>query len=109
MAVARLSAIDSTEDRPAFKLEIAHVLFMDVVGYSNLPVNEQRQIVQQLNQIVQGTAQFQQSKAAGKLISIPVGDGIALVFFESPEEPARCGVEIAQRLRQQPALRLRMG
>src|SRR5436309_12924493 len=90
-------------------LAIGHVLFMDVVGYSKLLVNEQREVVQQLNQIVRKTAQFRKSDARGKLISIPSGDGMALVFFESPEEPVQCALEISRLLKNNPRLRLRMG
>src|SRR6266699_2264028 len=90
-------------------LEIAHVLFMDVVGYSKLLVNEQREVVRQLNQIVRKTAQFRKSEASGKLISIPSGDGMALVFFQSPEEPVQCALEISRALKNHPRLRLRMG
>src|SRR5205807_2260061 len=90
-------------------LEIAHVLFLDVVGYSRLLVNEQREVVQQLNDIVRATAQFRQSSAAGKLICIATGDGMALVFFQSPEEPVHCAMEIARALKSHPHVRLRMG
>ena len=90
-------------------LTTAHVLFMDVVGYSKLLVNEQREIVHQLNQIVRKTAQFRKSEAGGKLISIPSGDGMALVFFQSPEEPVQCALEISRVLKNHPSLRLRMG
>ena len=90
-------------------LEIAHVLFLDVVGYSQLLVNEQREVVQQLNDIVRATAQFRQSSAAGKLICIATGDGMALVFFQSPEEPVHCAMEIARTLKSHPHVRLRMG
>ena len=90
-------------------LEIAHVLFIDVVGYSKLLVNEQREVVQQLNQIVRKTPQFRKSEAAGKLIRIPVGDGMALVFFQTPEEPVQCAMEIAKALKSYPQIRLRMG
>lgn len=90
-------------------LEIAHVLFIDVVGYSKLLVNEQREVVQQLNQVVRKTAQFRKSEAAGKLIRIPVGDGMALVFFQTPEEPVQCAMEIAKALKSHPNIRLRMG
>src|SRR5437762_2797993 len=90
-------------------LEIAHVLFIDVVGYSKLLVNEQREVVQQLNQVVRKTPQFRKSEAAGRLIRIPVGDGMALVFFETPEEPVQCAMEIARALKNHPQLRLRMG
>ena len=90
-------------------LAIAHVLFIDVVGYSKLLVNEQREVVQQLNQIVRKTPQFRKSEAAGKLIRIPVGDGMALVFFQTPEEPVQCAMELAKALKSHPEIRLRMG
>src|SRR5438552_16271900 len=90
-------------------LEIAHVLFLDVVGYSQLLVNEQREVVQQLNDIVRATAQFRQSSAAGKLICTATGDGMALVFFQSPEEPVHFAMEIARALKSHPHVRLRMG
>jgi TolB-like protein/class 3 adenylate cyclase/Flp pilus assembly protein TadD len=90
-------------------LEIAHVLFIDAVGYSKLLVNEQRELVQQLNQVVRKTPQFRKSEAASKLIRIPVGDGMALVFFQTPEEPVQCAMEIARSLKNHPNIRLRMG
>jgi TolB-like protein/class 3 adenylate cyclase/Tfp pilus assembly protein PilF len=90
-------------------LAIAHVLFIDVVGYSKLLVSEQREVVQQLNQVVQRTPQFRKSDASGKLISVPSGDGMALVFFQTPEEPVQCAMEIARALKNRPNIRLRMG
>jgi TolB-like protein len=95
--------------KPHPHLQIAHVLFIDVVGYSKLLVNEQREVVHQLNQIVRKTAQFRTSEASGKLISIPSGDGMALAFFQSPEEPVQCALEISRVLKNYPRLRLRMG
>src|SRR5260370_33500792 len=90
-------------------LEIAHVLFVDAVGYSKLLVNEQREVVQQLDQIVRKTPQFRKSEAVGKLIRIPVGDGMALVFFQTPEGPVQWAMEIAMSLRNHPLLRMRIG
>ena len=90
-------------------LETAHILFLDVVGYSKLLVNEQREVLQQLNEVVRGAPQFRQSSAAGKLIRIASGDGMALVFFQSPEEPVHCAMEIAKALKSYPHIRLRMG
>ena len=90
-------------------LEIAHILFLDVVGYSKLLVNEQREVLQQLNEVVRSAPQFRQSSAAGKLIRIASGDGMALVFFQSPEEPVHCAMEIAKALKNYPHIRLRMG
>jgi len=80
-----------------------------VVGYSKLLVNEQREVVDQLTRLVRKTAQFRKSEATGRLISIPVGDGMALVFFQTPEEPVPCAMEIARALKNHPRLRLRMG
>jgi len=90
-------------------LEIAHVLFIDVVGYSKLLVNEQREVLQQLNEAVRAAPQFRNSSAAGKLIRIATGDGMALVFFQSPEEPVHCAMEIAKALKSYPQVQLRMG
>src|SRR5213595_4168012 len=91
------------------QLEIGHVLFMDVVGYSKLLLDEQRELQQQLTQIVRNTEQVRAAESAGKLIRIPTGDGMALVFFNSPETPVRCAIEIAKKLKEHPELRLRMG
>jgi TolB-like protein len=90
-------------------LEIAHVLFMDVVGYSKLLVNEQRAVIEQLNQVVRKTPQVRKSDVAGKLIRIPAGDGMALVFFQTPEEPVQCAMELAKALKNHPHIQLRMG
>src|SRR5207237_5846566 len=89
-------------------LETAHILFLDVVGYSKLLVNEQREVLQQLNEVVRAAPQFRQSSAAGKLIRIATGDGMALVFFQSPEEPVHCAMEIAKALKSYLHIRLRM-
>ena len=96
-------------ERTNLHLQTAHVLFVDVVGYSKLLVNEQREVVEQLNQAVRKTPQFRKSEAAGQLIRIPVGDGMALVFFHSPEEPVHCAMEIAAALKKHPRIQVRMG
>ena len=99
----------SAEPKSDRQLEIAHVLFMDIVGYSKLLMNEQSEVLQQLNQIVRNAEQFRKAEAAGKLIRIPVGDGMALVFFDSPETPVRAAVEISEALQNYPQIQLRMG
>ena len=99
----------SADLQPDVQLEIGHVLFMDVVGYSKLLVNEQRELLQQLSQIVRNTEQVRIAEAADKLIRIPAGDGMALVFFNSPEAPVRCAMEISKKLKEHPQLQLRMG
>jgi TolB-like protein/Tfp pilus assembly protein PilF len=91
------------------RLEIGHVLFMDLVGYSKLLLDEQREQLQSLTEIVRDTEQVRAAEAADKLIRLPVGDGMALVFFSSPEAPVRCAIEISERLKQYPQLKLRMG
>ena len=77
----------STDSAPDVQLEIRHVLFMDVVGYSKLLINDQRELQEQLSEIVRGTNCFRSAEAAGRLIRLPVGDGMALVFYDSPETP----------------------
>jgi TolB-like protein/Tfp pilus assembly protein PilF len=91
------------------QLEIAHVLFIDIVGYSKLSINEQRVAVDQLTQIVRATEQFQKAEASERLIKIATGDGMALVFYSSPEAPVRCAVELSRALKDHLQLRLRMG
>ncbi len=90
-------------------LEIAHVLFIDIVGYSKLSINEQNAAVDELTQIVRSTEQFQKAEAADRLIKIATGDGMALVFYTSPEAPVRCAIELSRALKDHPRLRLRMG
>ncbi len=97
------------ESQPSVQLQIGHVLFMDLVGYSMLLLDEQRQFQEQLTEIVRDTEQVRIAKEAGKLIRLPVGDGMALVFFDSPETPVRCAIEISKRLKEYPQLKLRMG
>src|SRR5438105_6279580 len=97
------------EVRKEIQLEIAHVLFIDIVGYSKLSINEQRALVEELTTIVRGSDQYQKAEAAGRLIKIPTGDGMALVFYTSQEAPAQCALEISRILKAHPRLQLRMG
>ena len=98
-----------SEPKSDSHLEIAHILFIDIVGYSKLLMNEQSEVLQQLNQAVRSTEQFRSAEAADKLIRIPVGDGMALVFFDTPEAPVRAAMQISEALRDHPEIRLRMG
>src|SRR5438552_4000877 len=91
------------------RLEIGHVLFIDIVGYSKLLIDKQRSLLDSLNQIVRDTNEFRSAETAGRLIKIPTGDGMALVFYNSPEAPVECAVEISRALKNHPELRLRMG
>jgi class 3 adenylate cyclase len=91
------------------RLEIGHVLFIDIVGYSKLLTNEQSEALQELNQVVRNTEAVRGAEAAGQLIILPTGDGMALVFTGSVEGPAECALEISQALRAQPSLPVRMG
>jgi TolB-like protein/Tfp pilus assembly protein PilF len=97
------------EIKKEIQLEIAHVLFIDIVGYSKLSINDQNAVVEELNQIVRASEQFQKGEATERLLKIPTGDGMALVFYTSPEAPAQCAVEISRALKEHPRLQLRMG
>jgi TolB-like protein/class 3 adenylate cyclase/Flp pilus assembly protein TadD len=99
----------SIQSKNEIQLEIAHVLFIDVVGYSKLSISDQHAAVEELTRIVRGSEQFQRAEAASRLTRIPTGDGMVLVFYTSPEAPVRCAVEISRALKQQPHLQLRMG
>ena len=99
----------STEVKKEIQLEIAHVLFIDIVGYSKLSINDQRAAIDELTQAVRTSEQFQNAEAAARLIKIPTGDGMALVFYKSPEEPVECALEISRALKEHPKIQLRMG
>jgi class 3 adenylate cyclase len=98
---------DDEKTKP--RLEIAHVLFIDIVEYSTLLTDEQSEALQELNQIVRNTEAVREAEAAGQLIILPTGDGMALVFTGSVEGPAECALEVSQALRAQPSLPVRMG
>src|SRR6059058_3937302 len=91
------------------RLEIAHVLFVDIVGYSKLLLNEQSEILDELNEVVRSSEQVRLAQEARALLRLPTGDGVALIFRSSPEAPAQCALEIAQALKNHPKLQLRMG
>src|SRR4029434_6197848 len=98
---------DDEKTKP--RLEIAHVLFIDIVGYSTLLTDEQSEALQELNQLVRNTEAAREAESAGQLIILPTGDGMALVFTGSVEDPVECALEISQALRAQPSLPVRMG
>ena len=99
----------SAESKPELQLEIGHVLFIDIVGYSKLLINEQSEALKALNNIVRGTPRFRSAEAAGQLIRLPTGDGMALVFLDTLEAPAQCALEISRELRGVPQFGVRMG
>src|SRR5207248_9304868 len=90
----------SSEGKQDRQLQIAHVLFIDIVGYSKLPINRQSELLQQLNQIVRATEQFRRAEAADRLVRLPAGDGMALAFFTSPDAPVKCAIEISKTVGQ---------
>jgi class 3 adenylate cyclase len=98
-----------TEQSSGIKFEVAHVLFIDIVGYSKLLIDEQSEALQELNQIVRNTEPARAAEAAGQLIILPTGDGMALVFTGSVEQPVECALQISHALRAQPSLPVRMG
>src|SRR5207244_5410095 len=94
------------EIKKEIQLETAHVLFIDIVGYSKLSINEQRAAIDELTQAVRASEQFQKAEAGARLIKIPTGDGMALVFYKSPEEPVECALEIRRALQEHRQLRM---
>ena len=97
------------ESKAAVRLEIGHILFIDVVGYSKLLISEQSDLLGVLNDAVREAGEFRSAEADGRLVRLPTGDGMALVFRDSPEQPVRCALEIAQALKNYPKLQIRMG
>src|SRR5438094_5349486 len=98
-----------TEVNKEIELEIAYVLFIDIVGYSKLVSHEQRRLLELLNRIVREAEHFRTAEANGRLITVPTGDGMALVFYNTPQAPVECALEIASAARKHPELKLRMG
>src|SRR6266478_1469649 len=94
---------------PHLRLAVGHILFLDIVGYSKLLADEQKELVQELNQIVRETEQFRVGEAEGKLTRLPTGDGMVPVFTNNPEAPVECALEISRKLQSRPQLKLRMG
>ena len=101
-----IMAADATKE---IQFEIAHVLFIDIVGYSKLLINEQSEQMQTLRKIVRGAEQFRLAEAEGKLVRLPTGDGAALVFRTNVEAPALCALEISKELKNHSDLHVRMG
>src|SRR6266478_8856462 len=99
----------AAEVKKEIQLEIAHVLFIDIVAYSKMAMDDQRAAIEKLNQIVQSRDQYRKAESENRLLKIPTGDGMALVFYKSPEDPVECALEISRALKEHPALRLRMG
>src|SRR5216684_2616829 len=99
----------ATELEPDLQLEIAHVLFVDIVGYSKLLINEQRESLRELNQVFRNTDAFRVAEAAKKLICLPTGDGMALAFTSTPDAPVRCALQGSKALLDRPELKIRMG
>jgi TolB-like protein/Tfp pilus assembly protein PilF len=98
-----------TEIKKEIELEIAYVLFIDIVGYSKLVTHEQRRLLDVLNQIVRETEHFRSAEAKSRLITVPTGDGMALVFYNTPEAPVECALEVSSAASEHPELKLRMG
>jgi TolB-like protein/Flp pilus assembly protein TadD len=99
----------SRTQEPHLHLEVGHILFLDIVGYSKLLSDEQKAFVQELNQVVRDTEQFRAAEADGKLTRLPTGDGMVLVFTNNPEAPVECALEISKALQSHPKLKVRMG
>jgi serine/threonine protein kinase len=97
------------DSSPVDTMDLAHVLFTDIVGYSNLPIDLQTKAVSRLREVVRGTTEVTRAPANKQLIRLPTGDGMALVFFGDPQAPVRCALEISKALKSHPEIQLRMG
>src|SRR5438270_2319666 len=106
---ATIAGIMATGVNKEIELEFAYVLFIDIVGYSKLVTHEQRRLLDLLNQIVRDSEHFRTAEAKSRLITVPTGDGMALVFYNTPEAPVECALEISNAANEHPELKLRMG
>src|SRR5438477_8012162 len=100
----------AAEIKQEIALEIAHILFIDIVAYSRMASDDQRAAIQELNQIVQSMDEFRKAESENQLLKIATGDGMALIFYHSPEDPVECALEISRAIKEQHSkMRLRMG
>src|SRR5207244_13127035 len=100
----------AAEVKKEIALEIAHVLFIDIVAYSRMATDDQRAAIDELNQIVQSTDEYRQAQSENRLLKLATGDGMALIFYHSPEDPVECALEISRAIKEQRSnLRVRMG
>src|SRR5437867_10478540 len=99
----------AAEVKKEIALEIAHVLFIDIVAYSKMATDDQHAAIEKLNQIVQATNEYRKAEAENRLLKLATGDGMALIFYGSPEEPVECAMDIDRTVKQHPELKLRMG
>jgi Adenylate cyclase, family 3 (some proteins contain HAMP domain) len=100
----------AAEVKKEIALEIAHVLFIDIVAYSRMATDDQRAAIDELNQIVQSTDEYRQAQSENRLLKLATGDGMALIFYHSPEDPVECALEISRAIKEQHSnLRVRMG
>src|SRR5437762_10953239 len=100
----------AAEIKKEIQLEIAHVLFIDIVAYSKMAMDDQRAAIEKLNQIVQATDEFRKAESENRLLKLATGDGMALIFYRTPENPVECALEISRALKEQNSnLRVRMG
>src|SRR5260370_1142628 len=106
---SRCTSLGRPESDDNLHLEIGHVLFIDIVGYSKLLIDEQRDYLHTLNEIVRETDSFRAAEAAGKLTRLPTGDGMALVFATTPDAPVSCALQVSKALRSHPNVQVRMG
>jgi serine/threonine-protein kinase len=109
LAIFYLPCLMPAESRAAVRLKIGHILFIDIVGYSRLLISEESELLGALNDVVREAGEFRSAEANGRLMRLPTGDGMALVFRDSPEQPVSCALEISQALKDHPKLRVRMG
>ncbi|MGA8676697.1 MAG: adenylate/guanylate cyclase domain-containing protein [Candidatus Acidiferrales bacterium] len=104
-----MPASTDADPRQTTKLEMAHVLFMDIVGYSKLPMDHQEAVLHSLQVVVSTTSEFLRAQSSNEIIRLPTGDGMALVFFGDAEAAARCALEVSRALKSHPEIPLRMG
>src|SRR5213082_3809205 len=99
----------AAEVKKEIALEIAHVLFIDIVAYSKIATDDQRAAIEELNQLVQSTDEFRKAESENRLLKLATGDGMALIFYHSPEAPVECALEISRAIKEHPEVQLRMG
>src|SRR5207245_4092552 len=100
----------AAEIKQEIALEMAHALFIDIDAYSKMSSDDHHAAIEKLNQIVQSTDEFRKEESENRLLKLATGDGMALIFYHSPEDPVECALEISRAIKEHHSnLRLRMG
>jgi ATP-dependent Clp protease ATP-binding subunit ClpC len=101
----------AASDEGEGQLEFASILFLDLVGYSTKPADEQVRLIRQLQSLARETPERRRAEKSNTLVGAPAGDGFALAFLGGDiAAPLRCAIQLAKLLNERGrGIAVRMG